>query len=46
MSLFTNITVAVQRCYIIIAVIKTFDIFGKTSGMKLVKLGNECQQLY
>ena len=36
----------VQRCYIIIAVTKILYLFSETSSLKLVKLGNECLQLY
>ena len=46
MALRENITEAVQRCYIIIAVTNILYLFSETSGLKLVKLGNECLQLY
>ena len=45
MTLYINPEVAVHRCYII-AVIKILDIFKKKFWVELVKLGNECLQLY
>ena len=40
-STYTNSEVAVQRCYIIIAVIKILDTFTKISGVKSAKLEKE-----